>query len=568
MTEGERPPPPGDPQAAPATPLVAWEAPVTVAPATAASAATYGGGQPSFTVGALLSDTFARYGADLPRFLLVSLVASGLSWLTSFAAPLRSNPFEQPTGFVDVSGLLGLLSFVAGIVGSSTMLALAEGGPGIPFGRAFRRGIERSGWLFLTSLVMGAAFIALFLVALIPIGLFALISPVLIVVPMLALFAVFLWAGLRLMLALPANVADNRNSIEALKVSWHATRPTGVWGRLLGTSLLLGLLVAPAAFGTLLFVLPGIFSTMFSGGVPTLYLLVPAVVFTLLTPLSLLLAFSAYRRLVPPLQPSWTVLPTTPAAAAPPPSPTDPGAGPEAGIAPAAVRAALGGGAPATVAPAAVNPVAVSPGAGEPAVVDDAAVDDAAVDNAAVDDAVAHDAALQPSAATFRVPRMGTAAKALLALILVFDVAGLAAIPYGISELARITRDGIPGFPGFPGPGGPGDPLLNGAVAPGNIEFGRAANPGSCTLDAQSPFGDRGDRMAWLAMLQQAVVPTDEVFVRVTLDDTVLETTLQEPGTYDCLIGETPPAGLRAGMYLYEVIVNGIVVARGTLFVP
>jgi hypothetical protein len=264
------------------------------------------------TVGALLSDSFARYGADLLRFLIISLVASGLSWLTAFVAPVRSNPFEQPTGFVDVSGLLGLLGFVAGIVGSSTMLALAEGGPEIPFGRAFRRGVERSGWLFLTSLVMGAAFIALFLIALIPIGLFAIISPVLIVVPMVALFAIFLWAGLRLMLALPANVADNLNSIEALKVSWRATRPTGVWGRLFGTSLLLGLLVAPAAFGAMLFALPAILSTMFTGGIQPLALLVPAVVFTILTPFSLLIAFSAYRRLVPPLQPSWTALPTPP----------------------------------------------------------------------------------------------------------------------------------------------------------------------------------------------------------------------------------------------------------------
>ena len=164
------PPPvqPTPPSDQPPAPLVAWETPATQLPARVSSAGGYAP-PPAFTVGALLSDTFARYGADFLRFFVVSAAASALSWLGSFASPLGSNPFERPTGFVDIAGLLGLASFVVGIVGSSTMFALAEGGPTMPFGRALRRGIERAGWFFLTSLILGLAFVVVFALVVRPI---------------------------------------------------------------------------------------------------------------------------------------------------------------------------------------------------------------------------------------------------------------------------------------------------------------------------------------------------------------------------------------------------------------
>ncbi len=128
---GAPPVPPGAPPAPPAAPLVPWDAPAAAAPVLVSGGGSYGGEQPPFTVGALLSDTFARYGADLLRLFVISLVASALSWVSSFIAPMTAGPLGRPTGFVDVSGLLGLLSFVVGFVGSSTTFALAEGGPAV-----------------------------------------------------------------------------------------------------------------------------------------------------------------------------------------------------------------------------------------------------------------------------------------------------------------------------------------------------------------------------------------------------------------------------------------------------
>ena len=121
--------PPSAPGAPPpaTTPLVAWARPPSSPPGGAA-----GGGYaeaPPFTVGALLSDTFARYGADVLRLFLVAIAASAISWIASAAsmpAP-GSSPFIRPRGFVDVSGILGLASFVLGLVAGSTTLALAEG---------------------------------------------------------------------------------------------------------------------------------------------------------------------------------------------------------------------------------------------------------------------------------------------------------------------------------------------------------------------------------------------------------------------------------------------------------
>ena len=539
----------------PPAPLVAWEPPPSV-PADLSIASSYAGGPPEFTVGALLSDTFARYGADVLRLFLVSVVASGLSWLSSLLLPATANPIGRPSGFVDLSGLFGLLSFVVGIVGSSTTFALAEGGRAVSFGRALRRGIERAGWLFLTSLLLGVAFFALILIALIPIGLFAIISPVLIVVPLIALALAFLWAAMRLTLALPANVADNLNSIEAVKLSWRATRPSGVWLRILAASLVLGLMVAPAAIGALLLVFPA----MFTGGAQLL-LLAPAVVFALFTPLSALLAFSAYRRLVPPFHPSWTEPPpampvTVPASARaidapPPPAP--------------AARPTVDAPALATIDSSAPAPMAAPAPTLAPPVVE-AAATTLAPETAAAD--ASPPAAIDAPGPAFRVPRLGRAGKALIALVLAFDVAGVAAIPYGVARMEQFVRDGFPGFPGAPGsPGFPGFPTGNAPVFPGQVAFGSAANLDDCTMDNQLLFVTAGTPIEWLAAFERQVTPQDEVFVRITRDGQVLDTALQEPGTYDCLGNDTPDSGLVAGIYTYEVLVNGSVSATGSLIV-
>jgi hypothetical protein len=490
----------------PDVPLVPWEA---SAPPPAAAESGAGGypAPPPFTVGALLSDTFARYGADFLRFFLVSAVASALSLLGSFAGPMSSSPFGRPTGFVDVGGLLGLAGFVVGIVGGSTLFALAEGGRDVPFGRAFRRGVERSGWYFLTSLLLGVAFGAAAVVALIPVGLFFFIGRGLALIPVVILVALFVWAALRLSLALPGTVADNRNAIEALKLSWRVSRPSGVWLRLLGAGLLLGLLAAPAALGSLMLIFPA----LFSGGGQLVLLLVPALGFSLFTPLASLLPFAAYRRLVPPLQPSWTM-----------PQDSTP---PVAATAMPAIDAE-----PAPPPPAAAAPVTQA----------------------------------------FKVPPFGTAAKAILGLVLAFDVAGIVAIPYGVAAMERFVREGLPGFPGFPGrPGSnfPGLPGANGAVAPGQVAFGAEADLASCSLRSPMVVATASSEIKWIAVLESQVTPQDEVFLRISRDGQELEITLQDPGTYDCLGSEDGTALLVPGIYTYEVVVNGSIGATGSLFV-
>lgn len=563
-------PPPSDPEPsvpppAPPAPLVAWDAPATLPPSPLVewappSAAPPGGGAegtyadaPPFTVGALLSDTFARYGADFLRLFIVAAATSGLSWLSSFAslpAP-GSSPFVRPTGFVDVSGILGLVSFVIGLVGSATIFALAEGGPGLPFTRGIRRGIERAGWVFLTSLILVVAFIAVFLLALIPTALLAIMSPSLAIIPILLLVLVFIWASLRLSLALPANVADNLNSIEAVKLSWRVTRPAAVWGRILAAAFLFGLLFVPAAIGSMLLVFPAMFGAMFgstTGGLPvSVVFLVPAIVFAIFTPLTALLSFSAYRRLVPPFQPSWTALPAPPAPpavaavsavpvvpVAPPFSPPPGAPPPEALAAPAATAAA----APAATAP---EPPAAT-----------AAAADAAT------------ALATPTAPRFHVPRLGTAGKALLALVVLADLAGVVAIPYGLGEMERFVRD-FRGFPGFsPGTGLPNNDSF---VAPGLVTFSSDVDLDACTAAFPFFIASPTSEVKWLAIPRTRVTPQDEVFVRITRDGRELETTLQDPGTYECLGSEEPIADLHSGVYTYELIVNGSSGASGTLIV-
>ena len=550
-------PEPARPEAAPPEPLVAWDAPAAAAAPTApppaaplvawgppattppggASAGNYAEGPPPFTVGALLSDTFARYGADLARLFLVSLVATGVSWLSSFASlpAAGSNPFVRPTGFVDVSGILGLVSFVLGIAGGSTLFALADGGRSVGLARAVRRGVERAGWLFLTYLLLGLAFFVIFLIAFIVIGLFAVMRSGLVVVPFIALFVVVIWFGIRVVLAMPATVADNLNSIEAIKLSWRVTKPTGVWARLIAAAFLLGLLFVPAAFGTMLLVFPAMFGSMFGtagAAVPlSLVILLPALVFSIFTPLTSLLLFSAYRRLVPPFQPSWT------GSQPPPEGPPSP---PVAAVASTAIDRT----APAveTTAPA----IDATPPAFETTV-----------------PAVAEPPATT-STPTFRVPRLGTAGKALLALALVADIAGVLAIPAGIGEMARFFRD-FHGFPGFT----PGTGLPNGGgfAVPGQVTFSADVDLDTCTASFPLFVASPSSQVKWMAIPKNRVMPQDEVFLRISRDGQELDTTFQVPGTYDCIGSEEPISDLQSGVYTYQLFVNGTTSATGTLIV-
>jgi hypothetical protein len=476
----------------------------------------YPGGRPDFTVGALVSDTFARYGAAVARLIVVAAVASILSWLGSLGSvPTGArNPFQQPSGS-DAGGLLSLLGFIAGIITSSAMFAIADSDGSVPFRRVLRRAINRAGWVFLASIILVAVLIVLVLVGVIVAALFAIISPPLAIIPVIVLIPAFIWMSARLMLGLPAIVADGYDSIQALKLSWRITRPTGVWLRMFGASLVLGLLVAPGALGAILLFFPAFFSPQ----PQVALLLVPALSGALLTPLTALIAYSAYRRLVVPHSPRWTAVPTLPSSS---PQPTSTDAPPPT---------------PASADEPALPPIPVAPEA----------------------------------APLFSVPRFGTAAKALLALVVAFDVAGIAAIPYGFTRMEAFIREGLPGFPRTPGspgfPGFPGFPGAGGGVPPGTVAFGFDVDLDTCTIGEPLFIATASTEVEWIATPDTTVKAEDEVFLRVTRDGRELSRTLQESGTYECLGSETGVPGLVDGIYTYEILVNGSVEATGSLFV-
>ena len=499
-----------------ATPLVPWEAPAPVPARSATDVGAYPGGRPAFTIGALLSDAFARYGADVLRLLVIAAGASLLGWLSSFATPpIGSDPFTQPRGS-EASGLLSLLGFVEGMITTSAMFAIADAGPAVPFGPVIRRAVNRAGWVFLATIILAALLILLGIAGVIVAVLFGLITPALAIVPIIALIVVFIWVSVRLTLALPAVVADGYDSIEALKLSWRITKPTGVWLRLFGASLLLGLLVAPVAIGSALLVLPA----MFSADRQLLLLLLPAISGAVLAPLTALLAYSAYRRLVVPHAPRWTELPppstsssSSPSSPSPPPPPPPPAASPIE-----------------TRAPASDAPHEAAPG--------------------------------------FTVPRFGTAAKGLLALVLAFDVAGVVAIPYGFAQMEQVFRNGFPGFPRSPGsPTVPGLTGNDGEVFPGEVAFGAVADVEACTIAFPLFVASPTTEVEWVAALEDPPTPQDEVFLRVSRDGREVDTTLQVAGSSGCLGSETAVSGLVRGIYTYEILVNGSVEATGSLFV-
>jgi hypothetical protein len=514
--------PAGPPAPVPATPVVAWEPPVpgyTPQPG-ATGVGAYADGPPPFTIGALLSDCFARYGADPLRFVALAAVASVLSFAGTFMSlPFGSGSFGRGG---DASGLIGLLGFVAGIVTTSAMFALAEGGPEMSFGRVMRRGIERSGWLFLTSILLGLGFFAVFLLAAIPLVLLAFVSPMVSVIALIPLVLVFIWLGLRVSLALPANVADNLNSIDALKISWQVTRGPGVWLRILGAGLLLGLLALPAVIGAIFLMLVAMF-----GGQPLL-LLALSLLFAFLAPLTALVTYCAYRRLVPPFQPSWTgLLPVAPVAPAP--------AAPDAPTVP--------------MLDAPAEPVPAEPVPAEPV---------------PAESVPAESVPAEPVRPRFRVLPFDASAKAILAFVIALDLAGLAAVPYVVGEIAA-GRVEFPTFPGSPGSPFPGSGF-DGRVEPGTVAFGTAASLADCTVRNRNLFFPSTQPVAWVASLERAVAPGDEVQL-VMQQDTItrLEET-QAPGSYDCL-GIEAPERFDPGVWTLEVRVNGIVAATGILFV-
>src|SRR5579862_7654369 len=266
---------------APPRPLVSWAPPPVSAGI--AGVGSYANGRPPFTVGRLLSDTFARYAADPVRLYLVAAIPAMLTAAIQYV----DNPYRNPAAAVTWAPILALLASVIGLIGTATTFALLEGGPSLAFGRALDRGVHRFGWMLLTAIVIGLLFVVVGFV----------LAILLIVVPIL------IWVGVRLGLALSANVVDNLNTADALRVSWRATRGSGTWGRIVGAGFLTGLFAAPTAIGGVMLTTPASFGQLGLLSIPSALLL------SAFTPLTASLGFSAYRRLVPPFWPPWVNAP-------------------------------------------------------------------------------------------------------------------------------------------------------------------------------------------------------------------------------------------------------------------
>jgi hypothetical protein len=310
--------PPATPPPDPPVPPVAWNQsppaavsvpPVAWAPPPAAVTMTgvgdYSGGRPPFTVGALLRDTFARYSADPWRLIALA----GIPALLSFAVSFGLRPGTEPRSTVGLASLLGLLGFIVGIVFGASTFALLEGGPTLSFSNALRRGFARSGWFVLTFLLLFGLFILAVILSAIVVAIVAVLaalsrSPVVFVLIYVAFLVAVFWFWIRVSLAIPAVVVDNVGPIDAVKVAWRATRPLGVWLRILAAGFLLGLLFLPVAFGALALELPA----MLGQGAP--FGLASLVIAAALAPVGSTFIYSAYRRLVPPFWPPWARMPS------------------------------------------------------------------------------------------------------------------------------------------------------------------------------------------------------------------------------------------------------------------
>lgn len=525
---------PVQPTATLAAPVVAWAA--AAEPPRLSDIGQYAGGPPPFTVGALLSDTFARYGADPIRLLLVAIIASVINLAGTYAS-FTSNVLLGGSGdraSAEVSGLLGVLGFLVGIVAGAVTYALFEGGRRVPFLRVLRRGIERSVWLFVTALLIGLAFLGLTLLAFIPGIIIAAASPAIFAVLAIVAVLIGVWIAIRLSLAIPATVVDDIPGLDALKLSWRITKPAGVWLRILGASLALGLLLAPAALGGAILLLPALLNHQLP------LLLVVALILAVITPLEALPLYAAYRRLVPPISPSWTT------------------------------RAAPDATAPVVVvdAPPPATATATAP--------DDTSATEAPLvqwgDPAATPEATpaATQVGVSTAAQGFVVPRFGTGAMALVGLLVICSVGGLVAVPVVVGDLVagRIELPRFPGFPGSPGfPFSSGFPGLDGEITPGTVAFGTSSDLSTCTVQGQTTFLRAGGQLVWIAAFTRRTTVSDQVRLRIIVDGTEVTNDLQNPGSFDCLGTEEPEIDIGPGIYVFEVLVNGRVDASGTLVV-
>ena len=270
----------------PPLPLVAWQ---PQAPALPGSLPP--GLPPPFTIGGILTDSFARYGADPIRLFAVGLLPAVAGLAGGFLVGSQPLDLKNFGSYILTSLILGLVAGILGLISASITFALLEVGPDGDGAMAVRWGFERLGWLLGTGILLVLALFAVSLIVVFPASLlFRYLGPLSFIVVLIAML-VFIWLSLRLILAIPAVVVDRLNTGDAMRLSWAVTKPSGVWGRLGGAFIVMGLLVGPASFlaGALASfdALRGVAAIMLGG-----------LVVAFLSPLTTAMYHAAYRRLV------------------------------------------------------------------------------------------------------------------------------------------------------------------------------------------------------------------------------------------------------------------------------
>jgi hypothetical protein len=248
-------------------------------------------GPPRFTVRALVIDTFARYGADPIRLVIVS---ANLTIVSIVLALLQQG--GSGMGFID-----DLVGAVNGAVSASLLFAIAGGGPSMPPREVLVRGFRRSPRVLLTFWAIGIS--AAVVGGLIELGarLFLQgIPPALFVATALAV-AVGIWIIIRLALALPAVVNDQQGVAEGLSMSRAVTARAGIWGRIGVVALLLIVLFVASFVGI------GALVALGFRNAGTLVWIVIGFQ-SLWAPVVALFLYSAYRRLVVPggMEAAWS----------------------------------------------------------------------------------------------------------------------------------------------------------------------------------------------------------------------------------------------------------------------
>ena len=274
-------PAPAEP--APAEPQTAWPPPVDAEPPPPINAE-----RPPFTVRLLLKDTFARYADNWLRLVLVAAAPGAISLVLSLIELGRTTSTFTPFAAPNIAYLL--IQLIVSFIGTSVLFAVAGGGREMPIGTSIVLGLRRTPYLVAVLIVIGLALVATMFVVFFVGGLLLRAFPIVMFVLFFITVLLLYWFALRLSLAIPATVVDRLGISESLSVSRRVTKPAGVWLRILGAGFLLGLAIGLASF-----------SVVWLAFANPLLLIVTSIVSTaVITPFTAVLAYSAYRRLVPP----------------------------------------------------------------------------------------------------------------------------------------------------------------------------------------------------------------------------------------------------------------------------